>query len=87
MYHIDHDWISKRVNGHGACYSYNSSNGLAFISWIYGVGRLRVFWYNIQLFFFSIHEKTVCRERRYRGKIKEMRYRSGERKSTSFYIA
>lgn len=47
MYHIDHDWISKRVNGQGACYSYNSSNGLAFISWIYGVGRLRVFWYNI----------------------------------------
>lgn len=61
MYHIDHDWISKRVNGHGACYSYNSSNGLDFISWIYGVGRLRVFWYNIQLFF--RYMKRQCAEK------------------------
>lgn len=62
MYHIDHDWISKRVNGHGACYSYNSSNGLVFISWIYGVGRLRVFWYNIQLFFRYMKRQCAGKE-------------------------
>lgn len=47
--HIDNEWISERIAGHGGAYYYNSLDGLARISFI-GSKPKRVIWvYNLQL--------------------------------------
>lgn len=48
--HIDCEWISKRAKGHGVIYSYSSPDGLATIAWVGGIGRVKILWYNVQLF-------------------------------------
>ena len=48
--HVDYEWINKKINGHGGVYSFNKTNGIITISYIYGKNNIQLFWYNIILF-------------------------------------
>lgn len=49
--HPDENWIHNRIGGHGGAYAFNDRTGLATIDDIYGVSRIKLFWYNMQLYF------------------------------------
>jgi len=49
--HIDDEWITKKIDGHGGAYMCNSINGLVVIGYIGHKNRIQVFGYNIILFF------------------------------------
>lgn len=48
--HVDDQWISEKIRGHGGGYRYSRTDGLAQIIFIGSTGRLKILWYNIQLF-------------------------------------
>jgi hypothetical protein len=51
MHHIDDDWVHKKINGHGGAFLYSSSIGLMHIDYIGSTSRIKVFGYNVILFF------------------------------------
>jgi hypothetical protein len=49
--HVDCEWIDQKIEGHGGCYSFNSTRGLATIHFIFGKNKIQILWYNIILLF------------------------------------
>ena len=49
--HVDDEWISKKIDGHGGSYGCNDINGLARIGYIGHKNSYQVFGYNVILFF------------------------------------
>jgi hypothetical protein len=47
-YHPDYDWMTSKINGHGACWRCRN-NGSAKLTWIYGTSWLKLQWYNLIL--------------------------------------
>ena len=50
--HIDTDWILSKVGDGSSGYVYYTSarHGIAYIRYIYGVNKVRVYYYNIILY-------------------------------------
>lgn len=47
--HIDREWITDKIDGHGGGYVYRSTTGLAKIAWIGRKNKMHVMWYNLIL--------------------------------------
>ena len=43
------EYLNKKVNGHGAMYSTDFSNGRIICDWIYGKNKLQILLINIKL--------------------------------------
>ena len=48
--HLDTDWISSKIKGHGGSWQYDYYNGLATIGHIGSTGKLKIAWYNFLLY-------------------------------------
>lgn len=48
--HIDGEWISSKIDGHGGSYGFSSTKGLVTIGYIGHKNRLQVLGYNIILY-------------------------------------
>lgn len=55
--HVDSDWINKKINGKGGCFSYNTAKGRARISYIGGTSKLKIAYYNFILLIKAIKRK------------------------------
>jgi hypothetical protein len=55
--HVDFDWINRKIGTHGGIYHFDSENGLARIGYIGSTSRIKVFGYNVILFFKYILRK------------------------------
>ena len=59
--HIDHDWIEKKINGHAACYGFDTTHGIVTIDFIYGKSHFKIFWYNLILLIkFLVRHRRRC---------------------------
>ena len=57
MNHVDYDWISKKIGGHGGTYSCYTNTGIIRIGYIGSTSKIKVFWYNVILFFKYLKRK------------------------------
>lgn len=62
--HVDYDWITKKIDGHGGAYSYDSPDGKVTICSIFGKNRIQIFWYNLILYWKYLKRKVYEMKRR-----------------------
>lgn len=55
--HVDNEWISDRIAGHGGGYSYNNPDGRVKLIFICGKPKIVIWLYNLQLLYRYIKRK------------------------------
>lgn len=55
--HIDKEWISERIGGHGGSFSYTKPDGIVRIGYIGGKPKIVIWFYNLQLLMRYIRRK------------------------------
>ena len=65
--HIDDEFITEKIDGHGGNYTYNNYTGRVIIHSIGGICKAKIIWYNIELFLRYLNRKFRVKRWRYDG--------------------